>query len=270
MQEIEDLEKADEMKRKVESEVSSVFISTDKLGVIVKTDTIGTLEAIVDMLKRREVPIRMADIGPVTRRDIVEASTVKSVDPYYGVIIAFGVKLLPDAEEEALSKGIKVFKDPIVYNLIQNYVDWATSEREMAERRDFEVITPPCKIRVLRGFVFRRSNPAIFGVEVLSGRLRQKATLINDQGKIVGTIGQIQDKSEKIIEAPTNAQVAISMQEPTIGRHINEEDILYTLPKEEDVKLLLSKFKDRLSDDEIKILNETIEIRRKSSPLWAY
>ncbi len=270
MHEIKDLEKVDEMKRKVESEVSSVFISTDKLGVVVKSDTLGTLEAIVDMLKRREVPIRMADIGPVTRREVVEASTVRSVDPYYGVIMAFDVKLLPDAEEEASSKGVKVFKDPIIYNLIQNYIDWSTSEREKAERRDFESITPPCKIHVLRGYVFRRSNPAVFGVEVLSGRLRQKATLMNNQGKIVGTIGQIQDKNEKIIEAPTNAQVAISMQEPIIGRHINEEDILYTLPKEEDVKILLSKLKDRLGDDEIKILDETIEIRRKASPLWAF
>jgi len=267
---LKELEKADEMKKRVESEVSSVFISTDKVGVVVKSDTLGTLEAIVDMLKRRDVPIRIADIGPVTRRDVVEASTVKSEDPYHGVIIAFGVKLLPDAEEEALSKGIKVFTDPIVYNLIQNYIDWATSEKELAERKDFEVITPPCKIRVLKGFVFRRSNPAIFGVEVLSGRLRHKATLINDQGKIVGTIQQIQDKSEKISEAPTNSQVAISMQEPIIGRHINEEDILYTLPREDYVKLLLSKFKDRLTDDEIKTLNETIEIRRKASPLWAY
>ncbi|MCP8315871.1 MAG: translation initiation factor IF-2, partial [archaeon] len=270
MLELKELEKADEMKKRVESEVSSVFIITDKVGVVVKSDTLGTLEAIVDMLKRREVPIRIADIGPVTRRDVVEASTVKSTDPYYGVIIAFGVKLLPDAEEEALSKGIKVFTDPIVYNLIQNYIDWATSEREIAERKDFEAITPPCKIRVLRGFVFRRSNPAIFGVEVLSGRLRHKATLMNDQGKIVGTIQQIQDKGEKINEAPTNSQVAISMQEPIIGRHINEEDILYTLPREDDVKLLLSKFKNRLADDEIKVLNETIEIRRKASPLWAF
>jgi len=270
MLELKELEKADEMKKRVESEVSSVFISADKVGVVVKSDTLGTLEAIVDMLKRREVPIRIADIGPITRRDVVEASTVKSENPYYGVIIAFGVKLLPDAEEEALSKGIKVFTDPIVYNLIQNYIDWATSEREIAEMKDFEVITPPCKIRVLRGFVFRRSNPAIFGVEVLSGRLRHKATLMNDQGKIVGTIQQIQDKNEKINEAPTNSQVAISMQETIIGRHINEEDTLYTLPREEDAKLLLSKFKDRLTDDEIKVLNETIEIRRKASPLWAF
>ncbi len=267
---VKNLEQVDEMKKRVESEVSSVFISTDKVGVVVKADTLGTLEALVDMLKRREVPIRIADIGPVTRRDVVEASTVKSINEYYGVIMAFGVKLLPDAEEETVSKGIKVFTDPIVYNLIQNYIDWATSEKEKAERKDFEAITPPCKIKVLRGFVFRRSNPAIFGVEVLSGRLMHKATLMNDQGKTIGAIEQIQDKKEKINEAPTNSQVAISIQGPIFGRHINEEDILYTLPKEEDVKLLLSKFKDRLTDDEIKTLNEIIEIKRKASPLWAY
>ncbi len=268
--ELKEASLAEEMKRKVESEVSSVFISTDKLGVIVKSDTLGSLEAIVDMLKRREVLIRIADIGPVTRRDVVEATTVKSVDPYHGVIIAFGVKLLPDAEEEALSKHIKIFTDPVVYNLIQNYSDWATSEREAVEQKEFVAITPPCKILVLKGLVFRRSNPAVFGVEVLSGRLTQKATMMNLQGKTLGTIQQIQDKGESISEAPTNSQVAISIEGPTFGRNINEEDILYTLPNGEEVKLLLSKFKDRLTVEEIETLNEIIEVKRKGTPLWAY
>ncbi|NWG09434.1 MAG: translation initiation factor IF-2 [Nitrososphaerales archaeon] len=263
-------EKMEEIKRQVEGEVSSVFIDIDKVGVVVKADALGTLEAIVDMLKRRGIPIRIADIGPITRRDIVEASTVRDVDLYHGVVIAFGVKLLPDAEEEALEKDIKVFSDPIVYNLIQSYIDWATSEREAAERKAFDAITPPCKVRVLRGLVFRRSNPAIFGVEILSGRLRHKATLMNNQGKTVGTVQQIQDKGEKISEAPTNSQVAISMQEPIFGRQVNEEDILYTLPKGEDVKLLLTKFRDRLTEDEVKTLDGIIEIKRKISPLWAY
>ncbi|MCP8311975.1 MAG: translation initiation factor IF-2 [Candidatus Methylarchaceae archaeon HK02M1] len=268
--ELKEPTRAEEMKRQVESEVSSVFISTDKVGVIVKADTLGSLEAIVDMLKKREIPIRIADIGPVTRRDVVETTTVKNVDPYHGVILAFGVRLLPDAEEEALSKRIKVFTDPVVYNLIQNYLDWATSEKEAVERKEFEAITPPCKIRVLKGFVFRRSNPAIFGVEVLSGRLRQKAVLMNAQGKTLGTVHQIQDKSKKISEAPTNSQVAISMAEPIFGRNIYEEDILYTLPDVEEVKLLLSKFKDRLTEEEVDMLNETVEVKRKVSPLYAY
>ncbi|MCP8318538.1 MAG: translation initiation factor IF-2 [Candidatus Methylarchaceae archaeon HK01B] len=268
--ELKEPAQAEEMKRQVESEVSSVFISTDKVGVIIKADTLGSLEAIVDMLKKREIPIRIADIGPVTRRDVVETTTVKNVDPYHGVILAFGVRLLPDAEEEALSKRIKVFTDPVVYNLIQNYLDWATSEKEAVERKEFEAITPPCKIRVLKGFVFRRSNPAIFGVEVLSGRLRQKAVLMNAQGKTLGTVHQIQDKSKKISEAPTNSQVAISMAEPIFGRNIYEEDILYTLPDVEEVKLLLSKFKDRLTEEEVDMLNETVEVKRKVSPLYAY
>jgi len=260
----------EEMKRQVESEVSSVFISTDKIGVIVKSDTLGSLEAIVEMLKRREIPIRIADIGPITRRDVVEATTVKNVDPYNGVILAFRVRLLPDAEEEALSKRIKIFTDPVVYNLIQNYSDWAISEKEAVERKEFEVITSPCKIRVLRESVFRRSNPAIFGVEILAGRLMQKVNLMNAQGKTLGTVQQIQDKGEKISEAPTNSQVAISMGEPIFGRNINEEDILYSLPDGEEVKLLLNKFKDRLTNEEIETLNEIIEVKRKATPLYAY
>ncbi|MCX8192087.1 MAG: translation initiation factor IF-2, partial [Nitrososphaerales archaeon] len=167
----------------VESEMKRVFIHTDSVGVIIKADTLGTLEAIVDMLKRREVPIRIADIGPVTRRDIIEASTVAKDDPYLGVVLTFGVRLLPDAEEEAIKHNIKVFSDPIVYNLIQSYLDWVAREKEAAERLEFMKLTPPCKIRILKGYVFRRSNPAIFGLEVLSGRLRQKVTLMNENGK---------------------------------------------------------------------------------------
>ncbi|MGH9923685.1 MAG: translation initiation factor IF-2, partial [Nitrososphaerales archaeon] len=78
----------------IESEVKSIVIITDKVGVVLKCDTLGSLEAVTEMLKKNNVPIRIADIGPVTRRDIVEASAVKEKDRYLGVVLAFNVKLL--------------------------------------------------------------------------------------------------------------------------------------------------------------------------------
>ncbi|MEM2211700.1 MAG: translation initiation factor IF-2 [Nitrososphaerales archaeon] len=256
--------------KSIESEVKRVFINTDNIGVIVKADTLGSLEAIVEMLKRRNVPIRIADIGPVTRRDIIEASTVAKVDPYLGVVLTFGVKLLPDAEDEAAKYNIRVFSDPIVYNLIQSYLDWVTKEKEAAERLEFMKLTPPCKFRILKGYVFRRSNPAIFGIEVLYGRLKQKVTVMNENGKTIGTVHQIQDKGENINEAYAGSQVAISMMEPIVGRQIHEGEILYTLPDEADVKLLKSKYMHRLSEDEVKVLDEIIKIRRKVNPLYGF
>src|SRR5579883_1628567 len=91
-----DESKIEEFKRSIESEMKSVFVKTDTKGVILKCDTIGSLEALTDMLKKQSVPVSMADIGPVTRRDVVEAQAIKENDRHLGVVIAFNVKILQD------------------------------------------------------------------------------------------------------------------------------------------------------------------------------
>ncbi|MEM2889481.1 MAG: translation initiation factor IF-2, partial [Candidatus Bathyarchaeia archaeon] len=87
-------------------------------------------------------------------------------------------------------------------------------------------------------------------------------------GKEVGEILQIQEKGEAISSAEIGKQVAISMDKPVVGRHFNEEDILYVEVPEDHVKKLLSKFQDRLGQDEIDCLKEYIEIMRKTTPFW--
>lgn len=258
----------DEAKEAVAKEVKSVLLSTDKLGVVVKADTLGSLEALTELLKRRSISVRMADIGPISRRDIIEASLVRQKDSLLGVILAFGVKILPEAQGELSVMQVKVFSDPIIYNLIETFTKWIVEERQRAEEKEFLALTPPCEFRVLKGMVFRRRNPAIFGIEVLSGRLRQKTPTINGSGEDVGTIHQIQEKGQVIAEAEAGSQVAISMNEPIVGRHVREGEVMYSLPRAEEAKLLLEKFKARLSPEEIKTLEKTIELRRKGSPLY--
>ena len=260
----------EEVKKALESEVSKVFIKTDTVGVIVKADTLGSLEAITDMLKRQGVPIRIADVGFVTRRDVIEASMVAKEDPYLGVILGFNVKILPDAQEAIEAEKVKVFNESIIYNLIEGYTRWVQEEKEKAAIREFNSLTPVCKFKVLEGFIFRRSNPAIFGVEVLVGRLRQKVQVMNSDGKVVGTIHQIQDKGKPLEEAPRGAQVAVSMMEPMVGRHIFEKDILYSLLKEAEVRTFKEKYLNRLSPEEQEVLNEIVQIRKKVQPTYPY
>ena len=126
------------------------------------------------------------------------------------------------------------------------------------------------KFVFMKGFVFRRNNPAIFGVEIKAGRLKQKNTVMNKEGKEIGVVHQIQDKSKNVAEAKVGMQVAVSIKEPTVGRQINEGDILYTIPPTEHVKLLLDRFKYRLNEDEVKTLDEIIEIKRKTNALYGY
>jgi translation initiation factor 5B len=253
----------------VSEEVERIRIATDIDGVVLKTDALGSLEAVAESLKRNNVPIRLADVGDVSKRDVTEAVVVKERDPFHGVVLAFGVKTLPDAEEEAKNRGVPIFQHNIIYHLIDDYVQWIKSEKEAQLEEEFNRLVKPGKIKFLPGYVFRRAKPAIVGIEVLAGRIKPKYTLVKEDGRDVGEIMQIQDRGQAISEAETGMQVAISLNRPVVGRHIFEKDILYVGVPEEHAKTLLTKFKERLSPQELEALNELVEIMRRKSPFWA-
>jgi len=254
----------------VKDEVETLRIKTDIDGVILKTDTLGSLEALTALLSSSNTAIRLADVGDISRREVVEAEAVRLHDPILGVILGFNVKLLPDAEEEIKKKGIVVFRSDVIYRLIEDYVKWRDQEKAAGLKGELDRLTLPGKMQILPGCVFRRSKPAIVGVEVQSGRIRPGYPLMLEDGRAIGEIQRIQDKGKDIHEALAGVQVAISMDEPTVGRHIHEGDTLYVAVPEQHVKLLLAKFKEFLSTDEIELLNRLIETMRKLNPLWAF
>jgi len=256
-------DKVDEYVREVSEEVGRVKVSTEIDGVILKADALGSLEAIAESLSRNGIPIRLADVGDVSKRDVTEAMVVREREMLYGVVLAFNVKVLPDAEEEAKAHNVPIFWHNVIYHLIDDYLRWMKSEKESRERSEFDRLIKPAKIRVLPGFVFRRSKPAIVGVEVLAGRVRPRVRLMTSEGKEIGEILQVQDKGASIPYAEKGHQVAISIDKPIVGRHFDEGDILYVYVPEQHARLLNTKFKDRLSEDELEALNETIKIMRK-------
>ena len=259
------------LKSLVESEVKNAIVSnTETTGVILKCDTIGSLEAITDLLKKANIAIRMADIGNITRRDIIEAGAVRENDRYLGVVLGFSVKVLDDAQKEAQDRAVKIFNEQIIYNLVRSYTDWVTYQREHEESILFNELPPVCKFQFLKGFVFRRNDPAVFGAEIQVGRLKQKVQVVNEEGKKVGTVHQIQDSGKAIEEATVGMQIAVSIKEPTIGRQINEGDIFYTDLNSRQAKQLLERFNHRLNDQEKEILNMLVALKRKSDPTFGY
>lgn len=249
-------EKIEEYVKEVAEDIQKVRVSMEIEGVILKADALGSLEAIIESLGRNGVPVRLADVGDISKRDVTEAIIVKEKEPLYGVILAFNVKVLPDAEEEAKNHGVPIFRHNIIYHLIDEYLKWMRSEKETRERSEFERLIKPAKIRVLPGYIFRRSKPAIVGVEVLAGQIKPKVHLMTSDGKDIGEILQIQFKGETLSYAEMGKQVAISIDKPIVGRHFDEGDILYVLVPEQHAKALLTKFRDRLSIEEIETLNE--------------
>lgn len=260
----------DSVKNEIESEIKSIFVETDSVGIIVKADTLGSLEAIVDTLKENDISISTADTGMVSRKDVVKAQVITETDKYLGSILAFGVKVLDDAKDEANKNGIRIFSQPVLYDLVDEYRDWVTSDKENMQRTELDLIIMPCKFQLIKGMVFRRNGPAVCGVEILVGSLKQKSIIINSTGKEVGVIKQIEDNGENIKQAAKGSEVAVSMNEPVIGRTIREGEILYSLPNDIGVRLLKERYHDSLSDDESNILDEIITLRRKVVPLYGF
>ena len=253
----------------VASELERLRISTDKVGIILKTDTLGSLEALIESLKARDVPIRLADIGDISRREVMEALSVKHDEPLYGAILAFNVKPLPDAEREAHDQRIPIFTGDIIYNLMDEYVRWVEDEKEAKARKEFDTLVKPGKIEIMEGFVFRRAKPAIFGVRVLSGSISPNTQMINLEGAKLGRLTQIQDSGEAVSLAEEGKEVAVSMPQPILGRHIKERDILFVDVPEKHAKLLREKYQGRLATGAMEALRELTELKRKTDILWA-
>jgi translation initiation factor 5B len=251
-----DPSKRQDLERRILEEVETVKVITDRTGVIVKADALGSLEALTTSLAASQVPVRIADVGDVSRRDVVEAEVVKAKDRYLAAILSFNTKLLPDAEEEITISGIPVFKGDIIYRVLEDYSRWVETQKTAGVKAEMELLIRPGKIRLLKGFVFRRNDPAIVGVEVLDGSIRPKYPLVNSSGKRVGMVLRLQDQGKDVGEAGAGKQVAVSIDKPTVGRHIFEGDILYVDVPPHHSKVLTTKFKDYLSPREIALLEE--------------
>ncbi len=255
------------LRKEVEKDLMNVVVKTDRMGVIVKAGSIGGLEALMQMLEGRGIPVRLADIGDISKNDIVEADVVKDHDPYLAAVLGFDVKLLPDAKE---MRDGQVFTSRVIYEVIDNYAEWATKARAEDERLALSSITTPAKVKALPGSFFRRNDPAVFGVEVLAGKIRPNARLMNAEGKELGRIEQIQEKGKNLEAAKIGEKVAISVSGPTLGRQIKENDTLYTYPRSHEVKLLRGKFLNALSQDDLQALDEVVKIRSVIDPMYGY
>lgn len=253
---------------KVKEEVGSLRFSKNINGVVVKADTLGTLEALVAALERRGIPVRLADVGPLTKREVLEAALVGKENRYLGVALLFNTGVLPDAEELATTENVRVFRDRIMYKLIEAYEEWVKEEKTKEAEKEYSKLVLPAKLKVLPGYVFRRSDPAIVGIEVLSGVLRSGSKLMRYDGKTVGEVMQIQSMGKPVREAKKGDRVAISIRgNVMVGRHFDEGDVLYTEPGDDELAALIEKFPSKLTEDLSEATREIAEILLKKGRL---
>ncbi len=236
-------------------EINKVIFDNENNGVIIKTDSVGAIEALQGMLKQIELPIKKANIGDVTKSDIVEAELMKEENPLLSVIFAFNVNVPNDVKLVAKEKGVKIFSADIIYTLFENYKEWRYKQVEEEKKMALDKLIWPGKIKILKGYTFRQSNPAVVGVEV-SGRIKTGTRLIKNDGKEIGRIKEIQREGKSVTSANSGEQVAVSIPGTTVGRQIKEGDTLISFIPKSHLDILKSKFKNELREEDLEIIEE--------------
>jgi translation initiation factor 5B len=243
---------------------TTVQVDTAEQGLLVKADAIGSLEALAFECRTLDIPIRTARIGPVSRRDVVDAATVS--EPLHQVVLAFNVGLLPDANEELLKRPeVAVLSNDVIYRLLEEYGAWAEERKKALEKASREELVYPGKILLMPDHVFRVSKPAIVGVRVLAGRIRPGQALMRDDGRELGKIRSIRSGEQSLEEARTGQEVAVAIEGVTVGRQIEPGDVLYNIVPERHARALGTA---DLSSDEREALDAILVIRRKEDRFW--
>ncbi len=253
----------EEAKQSVQKEIEEVIIETDAEGIVIKADTIGSLEAMIKLFRDKGIKIRRASIGKISKKDISDAESNFERDPLESTILGFNISL----DDNLKNEKVKIITNNVIYKLLDEYESWKENERKKIEQKELEGLTKPCKIEYLRNYTFRVNNPAVIGAEILIGEAKPGMNIMKEDGIVLTNIKAIQKEKESVSLAKQKEQVALSLPGLTVGRQIAEGDIFYSAIPEADFRKL-KKLTKYLSREETALLKEIAELMRKTNPVW--
>ncbi|MBT6995361.1 translation initiation factor IF-2, partial [Candidatus Woesearchaeota archaeon] len=249
---------SDKIHDELMAEVEEVMIETDNEGIVIKADTLGSLEALTRLLREKDVKIKKAGIGDITKSDIMEASSEES--SLNRLVLGFNVKEIEKDE------NVHVITNKIIYKIIEDAEKWLTEEANRLEGAELGELVKPFKIEILKDHVFRQKDPAIVGVEVLAGTVKANTPVTKDGSKLCN-LKSIKDGKDNVNEALEGKQVAVALTGVTVGRQVNEGDILFSDVPEKDF-VALKSLKKYLSAKEKDVMRELSDMKRRDNPTW--
>ncbi len=253
----------DKVIKDIQKEVQEVIIKTEDNGIIIKADTLGSIEALTFLLKEKKIPVRKATIGKISKKDMSDAESNYDKDPLQAVILGFNVEREADV---ASSDKVKIITSEIIYRLIEEFDAWKEQLTKLMEAKELDNLVRPCKMQFMPNYVFRQNNPAIVGMDILEGKIKTGAQLMK-AGVAITTVRGMQHEKDNLQSATKGKQVSMSLDHVTVGRQINEGDILYSFIPEDDFRAM-KKLVKYLSNGEIHVLKEISEMMRKNNPVW--
>jgi len=236
-------------------------IRTDKTGILVKADSLGSLEALLVLLRQNQVKVKKCGIGPITKKDIYTANSLPEEDR---TILGFNINL--EEEEIKELKKVKIITNQVVYKLLEDFQNYKIEKTREIEKQKLSELPSICKLTLL-DFVFRNSNPAVFGVRVDGGVLKKKERFINSNDEKIGQIKEIQEDKAGVQQAIEGKEVAISIPGLNFERQLSVGESLYTNLSETEFRKFKTH-KDLLSSSEKSVLQEIAQIKRRKESTW--
>src|SRR5699024_3667997 len=259
----------EEVVEAVEEELAAIGVTTQEKGVVVKADTLGSLEAVADALDDAEIPIVRAEVGAVAPRDVKVAATAE--EDKHETVLAFSVDVLDDAEDQAERDGVRIFESDVIYRLIEEYEEFIEERERSQQDAILDNISRPARFRLLPDHTFRQNDPAVVGVEVLTGTLKRNAHVVDfetNEPDRVGTVNGIQDQGEDVEQARAGERVSVAIDGPTVGRQIEEGDELWSELPEKHAKVLEQELEGDIPADKLEALHLYLDKRRRRDPFW--
>jgi len=239
-------------------------IQTSHFGIIAKADSLGSLQALLVLLKQSGIPVLKASIGPISKKDIYSCNAIQEEDNK--IIIGFNVQQLEETENLDETKKIKIITNEIVYKLIEDLEKYKTEKTQEIERKKLSELPTITKLKIL-DFCFRNTSPAVFGVKVEAGTLRAHERFINRNDKKIGQIKEIQHEKKSVNKIESGKEVAVSMPGVNFERQLTVGEFLYTNLGESHFRKF-KEHKNLLSSEEKSILQEIAQIKRRENVTW--
>jgi translation initiation factor 5B len=255
----------DEVREQFKKEIGE-SIKTDSQGIIVKADSLGSLEALLVLLRQNNIPVVKAGIGKISKTDAISAKANLDINELNSIIVGFNVGIEDDLGEFMHPKT-KTITNEVVYKLIEDLIEWRKKKQVEIEKKRMMGLSTICKIELLPQYVFRNAKPAVFGVRVIGGKLTSNLSMIDENDEKVGNVKNIQSEQKSVSEATTGMEVAISIPNVTYDRQLKGKKFLYTNLGESQFREF-KKNKDLLTGDDMQVLREIAELKRRTSPEW--
>ncbi|TXG60216.1 hypothetical protein EZV62_014789 [Acer yangbiense] len=257
----------EDVKEVAMEDMKSVMSRIDKSGegVYVQASTLGSLEAFLEYLKSSDVciPVSGIGIGPVHKKDVMKVSVMLEKKKEYGTILAFDVKVTPEARELAAELGVKIFIDDVIYRLFDQFKAYICNLKEEKKREAADEAVFPCVLKIVPEYVVRNKNPIVLGVDVLEGIAKVGTPICIPQRDFIdiGRIASIENNRKPVEIAKKGQKVSIKIvgsnheeQQKMFGRHFDVEDELVSHISRRSIDVLKAYYQDDLSREEWKLV----------------